>query len=82
MPSALVTLARGIANTNLADVHLANTRFSTAWTNVNYSQPTISGNEPITFLLRCLLSTKTGGNYPGSGTNYDDVVAVGSGLGT
>lgn len=76
MATATVSLARGLANSAIPDVHLANSRFGIAWSNVDFTQATIDGNEPITFLLKCLMSTKAGGNG-----SYDDISAVGSGLG-
>lgn len=78
MATATLTIGRGLRKTIPQEKVYALTPFVMGWTNADI--PTATGDDPISLILKLLISTGGGGNYSGSGTNYD-AFETGIGLG-
>lgn len=78
---ATLDVLRALNSTPLPERVYLNSPGSTAWSNLIFSQSAAPvGDDPITLLLRLLISTGYGTNYSGTPPNYD-VYEAGVGLG-
>ena len=80
MPSVAINAARGLGGRPNPELITSDQPIRVGWMNVDFTSDNIDGDDPLAALLRFMISTGTGDNYSGSGTNYD-VYEAGVGLG-